>query len=46
MRQEKKMAIQLEVINFVVPIKIIKEKYPGGWEQCLKDHENLIGGRV
>ena len=40
------MAIQLEFINFIVPIKTIKEKYPGGWEQCLKDHENLIGGRI
>ena len=32
--------------EFIVPIKIIKEKYPGGWDQCLEDHENLIGGRV
>jgi len=40
------MSVQLEFINFIVPIKTIKEKYPGGWEQCLSDHENLIGGRV
>ena len=40
------MAVQLEFINFIVPIETIKEKYPGGWEQCLKDHQNLIGGRV
>jgi hypothetical protein len=40
------MAVQLEFINFIVPIKVIKQKYPGGWEQCLKDHEDLIGGRV
>jgi hypothetical protein len=40
------MSIQLEFINFIVPIMTIKEKYPGGWEQCLSDHENLIGGRV
>jgi hypothetical protein len=40
------MAIQLEFVDFIVPIKTIKEKYPGGWEKCLKDHENLIGGRV
>ena len=40
------MAIQLEFINLIVPINIIKEKYPGGWKQCLKDHENLIGGRI
>lgn len=40
------MAVQLEFIDFIVPIEVIKQKYPGGWEQCLKDHENLIGGRV
>ncbi|SFU73542.1 hypothetical protein [Nitrosospira multiformis] len=40
------MAIALEFIDFIVPIALIREKYPGGWEQCLKDHENLIGGRV
>ena len=40
------MAIQLECISFIVPIETIKEKYPGGWEQCLIDHKNLIGGRV
>src|SRR5690554_3535880 len=40
------MAIQLECISFIVPIEKIKEKYPGGWEQCLIDHKKLIGGRV
>lgn len=40
------MAVALEFIDFVVPIHIIRAKYPGGWEQCLKDHERLIGGRV
>ena len=20
--------------------------YPGGWEQCLRDHQHLMGGRV
>lgn len=40
------MAIALECIDFVVPIAIIRKKYPGGWEQCLMDHERLIGGRV
>ena len=25
---------------------VIKEKYPGGWDQCLRDHADLIGGRV
>ncbi|PLW67088.1 hypothetical protein [Pseudohalioglobus lutimaris] len=40
------MSIQLEFINFIVPRKVIEEKYPGGWSRCLDDHENLIGGRV
>ncbi len=40
------MAIALEFINFIVPTQIIKNKYPGGWEKCLSDHERLIGGRV
>lgn len=40
------MAIATEFIDFIVPIEIIRQKYPGGWEQCLKDHENLINGRV
>ena len=40
------MAIATEFINFIVPIKTIRAKYPGGWEQCLIDHEHLIGGRV
>jgi hypothetical protein len=40
------MAITTEFIDFIVPIKTIRDKYPGGWEQCLKDHEGLIGGRV
>ena len=40
------MAIALEFIDFVVPIAVIRDKYPGGWDQCLKDHERLIGGRV
>ena len=40
------MAIVTEFINFIVPIQTIKDKYPGGWEQCLKDHEGLINHRV
>ena len=40
------MAIKLQFYDFIVPIKTIKKKYPGGWKQCLKDHTNLIGGRV
>jgi hypothetical protein len=40
------MAIALEFIDFVVPIATIREKYPGGWDTCLRDHHELIGGRV
>lgn len=37
------MAITTEFIDFIVPIKTIKDKYPGGWKQCLKDHDYSIG---
>lgn len=40
------MAIALEFIDFIVPIAVIREKYPGGWERCKRDHKPLIGGRV
>lgn len=40
------MAVALEFIDFIIPISVIKEKYPGGWEQCLKDHQNALGARV
>ena len=40
------MSIQLEFINFVVPIKVIEDKYPGGWQRCLIKHKKLIGGRI
>lgn len=40
------MAIATEFIDFIVPIHLIEKKYPGGWEQCLKDHQGLLNGRV
>jgi hypothetical protein len=40
------MSIATEFIDFIVPIENIRQKYPGGWEQCLKDHEHLLKGRV
>lgn len=40
------MAIALEFIDFIVPIAVIREKYPGGWEQYLQDHQCLIGVRI
>jgi hypothetical protein len=40
------MSVYLESINFIVPRKLIENKYPGGWMQCLSDHKDLIGTRV
>ena len=40
------MAIDTEFIDFIVPIATIHTNYPGGWEQCLSDHEHLLGGGV
>ncbi len=40
------MAIELSVINFIVPMEIIKQKYPGGLEQCFMDHGGAYGGRI
>ncbi|MBA6413672.1 hypothetical protein H2508_11185 [Parahaliea sp. F7430] len=40
------MAIQLEVINFIVPRDVIEKKYPGGWKRCLSDHRGQIGSRI
>ena len=40
------MAIALEFIDLIIPISVIEEKYPGGWNQCLLDHAELIGGAV
>lgn len=40
------MAIATEFIDFIVPIKIIEKKYPGGWAQCLEDHADALGRRV
>ena len=40
------MAIQTEVIDFIVNISAIRAKYPGGWDACRRDIEHLIGGRI
>ena len=37
------MAIQLEFMNLIVPVQIIEEKYPGGWDGCLRDHARSLG---
>lgn len=38
------MAINLAFIDFVVPISVIKEKYPGGFERFVYDHRKSLGG--
>ena len=40
------MAIKLEFFDIIIPIKTIEKKYPGGWKQCLIDHNGSIGGKV
>ena len=40
------MAIVLDFIDLVVPIETIRQKYPGGWEGCLRDNADFIGGAV
>ena len=32
------MPLPIQFINFVIPIETIEKKYPGGLEQCIKDH--------
>lgn len=36
------MAIPLGFINLFLPIKVLKEKYPGGLEQFQKDYAGRI----
>ena len=40
------MAVALEFLNLVIPIKKIEQHYEGGWEQYLDDHQHLIGRRI
>ena len=40
------MSIALEFIDLIVPVALIRAKYPGGWAQCLEDHKQMIGGKV
>ena len=40
------VAIALEFIDLVIPIARIRESYPGGWEQCIRDYAALLGRRV
>lgn len=45
-RRESGLAVALEFIDFIVPIRTIEGKYPGGWQRCLDEHKPLVGGRV
>jgi hypothetical protein len=40
------MAVALEFLNLVIPIKKIEQHHPGGWGRYLDDHKNLIGRRI
>lgn len=40
------MSVTLEFIDFIVPVALIKQKYPGGWEQFLSDYNYALGKRV
>lgn len=40
------MSIALEFIDVVIPIANIRERYPGGWQQCVLDYAALLGRRV
>jgi hypothetical protein len=40
------MAVALMFISVLVRIDAIRAKYPGGWDQFLKDAEGDIGERV
>ena len=40
------MAIALRSLILLSQSPSSHEKYPGGWDQCLKDHKNLLCGRV
>ena len=37
------MAVALEFIDFIIPRRVIEEKYKGGWPQFLEDFDNCIG---
>jgi hypothetical protein len=40
------MAVRLERIDVLVPVRVIEDRYPGGLAQCLSDHLHLIGRRM
>lgn len=40
------MAIHLQSLNLLVPMRLISTRYPGGIEACIDDHESLIGTHI
>jgi hypothetical protein len=40
------MAVALQMISVLVRVDAIRAKYPGGWDQFLKDAEPDIGSRA
>lgn len=40
------MAIHLQSLNLLVPMRLISQRYPGGIEACIDDHESLIGTHI
>ncbi len=40
------MSVAQEFIDLFVPIDVIRRKYPGGWEQCLRDYGAVMGKAV
>jgi hypothetical protein len=40
------MAVRLHSLNLLVPVRLIEQRYPGGLEACIDDHEALIGDRI
>lgn len=37
------MAVALEFIDLIVPIELIRKKYTGGWDACLRNHKWSFG---
>jgi hypothetical protein len=40
------MAVRLEFINLLIPIKNIDAHYPGGFKKFREDNRSLLGGRL
>jgi hypothetical protein len=40
------MAVRLEFINLLIPIKNIDAHYPGGFKKFCEDNRSMLGGRL